>query len=565
MKKSTIFITVLLVFLLSLSTVSAQEPTAEPSVEPAAQPTEAVTAEPTEAPPTEAATAEPTAVPTQAAPAEPTKEPTEAATAAATAAAPAEPTKEPTEAATAETQEGVPTSEATAEPTVAPAIESAAAVEAAAIPSLTSGFQLQNLSTSATANVVINFYDQAGALTTQSDTIPASSSKTYFPLGAVSSGFNGSVVVQSDQSLAGIVNLLGAGTFQGGASYDSISSGATTVNLPLVLKALAGISSFVNVQNTTSTPANVTVSYGGTACLQTLLVPGNSSKTFDQAADACLPVGFLGSAQATSSAAIVASVVEYDSDSLLAYDGFTAAANSTNPVMPLIIGNLAKTDTGVQIQNAGGSSTDVTVTYTPAAGSVGLTCSETKTIGAGLSANFGVGNVFPGTGACLQGTGGSPNPAKGSFVGAGTVTTNSTSQPLVVIVNQATIGGANSSASSGFNPATATNKVSIPLIIKDLSLSGGGLLFTGYNLANVGGGTASVICSFSSSAVTESFSIPAGGVVNSVQFGASSALPTSYIGSASCVASGAGDKIVAVVNEVGGAGDSLLTYEGFNQ
>jgi hypothetical protein len=379
----------------------------------------------------------------------------------------------------------------------------------------------------------------------------------------VPSGFNGSVVVQSDQSLAGIVNLLGAGTLSGGASYDSLSTGATTVNIPLVLKAVAGINSFVNVQNTTGSTANVTVTYPGTACSQTLPGPGNSSQTFDQAADACLPVGFVGSAQATSSAAIVAAAVEYDSNSLLAYDGFTSGANSTNPVMPLLIGNFVNTDTGIQIQNVGGSATDVTVTYTPAAGNPGNTCTETQTINAGQSANFGVGNIFPNTSACLQGTGGSPNPAKGIFIGGGAVTTNSANQPLVVIVNQAVIGGAQSSASAGFNPGTATNKVSIPLIVKDLPVPGG-LLFTGYNLANVGGGAASVNCTFTGSAVTESFSIPVGGVVNSVQFGGGSALPSAYVGSATCTG-GASDKIVAVVNQVGGVGDSLLTYEGFSQ
>jgi hypothetical protein len=232
--------------------------------------------------------------------------------------------------------------------------------------------------------------------------------------------------------------------------------------------------------------------------------------------------------------------------------------------MPLVIGNFVNTDTGIQIQNVGGSSTSVTVTYSPAAGNPGNTCTETKTIPAGQSANFGVGNVFPATNACLQGTGGSPNPAKGRFVGGARVTSNSNSQSLVVIVNQAVIGGAQSSAYAGFNPGTATNKVSIPLIVKDLSLGGGNLLFTGFNLANVGSSTASVTCTFSNSAVANNFTIAPGAVVNAVQNGGSSALPGGYVGSATCTA-GASAKIVAVVNEVGGPGDSLLTYEGFSQ
>jgi len=544
----------LLVAPISSTNVNAQEgsedrPTAEPTDAPPDAPPAEPPAEPTDAPP---------AAPPDAPPAEPPDAPPAERTAEPTDAPPAEP--EPTTQPTREPSDTVsPTGEARVEPAI-----TTSDVAAAAIPSLTSGFQLQNLSTSATANVVINFYDQAGALTTASDTIAADSSKTYFPLAAVSSGFNGSVVIQSDQNLAGIVNLLGvggAGSLSGGASYNSISAPATTVNLPLVLKGVFGINSFVNVQNTTASAANVTVSYPGTACTQTQSVPANSSKTFDQGADACLVAPFVGSATASSAAAIVAAVVEYDTDSLLAYNGFTTSA--TDPVMPLIIGNFVNTDTGIQIQNAGGTSTDVTLTYTPSPGNPGNSCTETKTIPAGQSANFGVGNVFAGTtGACLSGTGGTPNPALGSFVGGAAVTTNSASQPLVVIVNQATIGGANSSAYSGFNPTAGTTKVNIPLVIKDLPLPGG-LLFTGFNLANTGG-THSVTCTFAGqpgASVTQNVGSAA---VNIVQSGGGSLLPAGYVGSATCTGA-AGSRLIAVVNEVGGAGDALLTYEGFNQ
>jgi len=535
MKKLSILITLLLVFLLSVSVASAQEPTAEPGEAPVV-----ATAEPESGEPVTEPAAEPTA--------EPTAEPVEA---------PVEAVEEPLVA---------PTAEPTEAPVVVEAEEVVAEeVSAAAIPALTSGFQLQNLG-AAQAAITISFYDQNGGLVASpADTIAAGGSNNYFPLDAVSSGFNGSVVVSSDQSLAGIVNLLGvggAGSLNGGASYDSISQGSTTVNLPLVLKELFGISSFVNVQNTSASAADVTVSYPGTSCSQTINVPANSSKTFDQSADTCLTSGFLGSAIATSSASIVAAVVEYDADSLLAYNGFTTSA--TNPVMPLVIGNFVNTDTGIQIQNAGTQATNVTVTYTPSPGNPGATCTETQNIAASQSANFGVGDVFASTSACLAGTGGTPNPAKGSFVGGASVTTNSADQPLVVIVNQATIGGANSSAYGGFDPTSGTNQVSIPLIVKDLPLAGGLNLFTGFNLVNVGSADANVTCTFANSAVTVNQVIAPGVAANIVQSGAGSALPAAYVGSAVCTG-GATDSIVAVVNQVGGQGDALLTYEGFNQ
>ncbi len=56
--------------------------------------------------------------------------------------------------------------------------------------SYSAGIQVQNLSSS-TANIVITFYDAAGATSgTTNDTIGGNSSKTYFPLNAVAAGFN---------------------------------------------------------------------------------------------------------------------------------------------------------------------------------------------------------------------------------------------------------------------------------------------------------------------------------------------------------------------------------------
>jgi len=100
----------------------------------------------------------------------------------------------------------------------------------------TAGFQLQNLDPG-TATISINYYDQAGgSVATVPDTVSGNGSKTYFPLSAVSSGFNGSVVISSDKPLAAIVNVLKS-DFNGGASYGGFSSGATSVNLPLIMKS----------------------------------------------------------------------------------------------------------------------------------------------------------------------------------------------------------------------------------------------------------------------------------------------------------------------------------------
>ena len=94
-----------------------KQPTAEPTKQPTAEPTKQPTAEPTEQPtaePTEQPTAEPTKQPT----AEPTKRPTAEPTKQPTAEPTKQPTAEPTKRPTAE-----PTKQPTAEPTKQPTVE----------------------------------------------------------------------------------------------------------------------------------------------------------------------------------------------------------------------------------------------------------------------------------------------------------------------------------------------------------------------------------------------------------------------------------------------------------
>ena len=87
--------------------------------------------------------------------------------------------------------------------------------------------------------------------------------------------------------------------------------------------------------------------------------------------------------------------------------------------MPLIIANFANLVTGLQIQNQGGTATDVTVTYTPSL--AGTACTETQTIAANSSATFTINAMSlaanPGpTTTCTMGA---------EFVGSAQVTTNS--------------------------------------------------------------------------------------------------------------------------------------------
>lgn len=421
----------------------------------------------------------------------------------------------------------------------------------------TSGFQLQNLAGS-TANISIVFYDQAGVVeATVPDTIPANGSKTYFPLSAVTSGFNGSVVVSSDQSVAAIANVLGDSGAMG-ASYGGSSAGATTLNLPLVMKDNYGINTWFNVQNAGGSSTTVNVTYAGSpaptgGCPDSAVVEPGAAATFDQSTDSCLSAGFVGAATVTSSEPIVATVMQVSAQSLLAYSGFTGA--STNPLMPLISSGYWNSGTGIQVQNTGGTSTDVTISYSPSTGFPGASCTETKSVAPGASTTFAF-PLMPGSCYTDGGSAGSS-----AFVGSGKVTGNTTSQPLVAIVNQITSTNANQAAYNAVDPSTATNTVSLPLIM-DRNYG----IFTGISVANVGSSATDILCTFTGTGYTASATgVAPGAALTDVQF---NQIADGYVGSATCTASGGDELIAAIVNELtSGAAptvDALLTYEGFN-
>lgn len=408
------------------------------------------------------------------------------------------------------------------------------------------GFQVANLSSS-DATVVITYVNQDGTTdATVNATIPANSSVTYFPIDA-SSGFNGSVVISSDQPVAAIANVLGDGSAFG-ASYESFSNGSTTVNLPLVMKNNFGFSTWFNVQNASSpggsaVTVDISFSGSGASCNQTgVSIPAGAAKTFDQATDSCLPDGYVGSATITATGGnIVATVMETGSATLFAYNGFTSG--STMPIMPLVQANNFGYSTGIQIQNIGGTSTDVTVSYT--AGSAGSNCTETQTIAANSSATFGLSSSCTGLGGS-------------TFVGGAAVTANSANQDLVVIVNQLNYDTNDKGAAyNGFNPADASSTVNFPLIMQD---NFG--YFTGFNVYNAGGSDANVTCTFSSGSnkpTDINTTVSAGTAYTAVQTGTGQ-----YVGSVTCTASGG--SLVGVANELGsGSGDNFFAYGGFNQ
>lgn len=423
----------------------------------------------------------------------------------------------------------------------------------AAPTSYDSGFQVQNLSSTSSANIIITFYLQTGAIETSiSDTVLPNDSNTYYPLPAgVGAAFDGSVVISSDQPVAAIANVLGDG-IDFGASYGGFDGGANSVSLPLIMKNNAGqYDTWFNVQNTGASATTVTVSYANTACTENRTIQPGAAQKFDQDINTCLPSPYVGAATVTAGAGgeIVATVMETGNETLFAYNGFTGGA--TDPVLPLVQFNNAGFHTGVQIQNTHASSaSNITVSYTPAAGQPGTACTETKTLNPGTSDTFGLfAFSLPGgtNSTCTFGQ---------QFVGSARVTTNSANVDLVAIVNQTNFANYGSSY-NGFDPSTATASVVMPLIMDRNSG-----FFTGFNLMNVGS-SASVTCDFSGTTYTVGpTTLGTGSTLNALQL---NQISTNYVGSATCNAPGGG--LIAVVNELGSStvSDLLFTYEAFSQ
>ena len=164
--------------------------------------------------------------------------------------------------------------------------------------------------TQSIAHITITFYDQTGAIVSSpSDTIPANGQKTYFPLSGLPTGFNGSSVISSDTRLGSIVNTF-TSDMKGQASYTAFSGGATTVNLPLIMKNAYNISTFVTVQNAGSGPAHITITYANVTTPETATIALGASKTFYQENNTNIPNGYVGAASIVSDQPIAAVVME---------------------------------------------------------------------------------------------------------------------------------------------------------------------------------------------------------------------------------------------------------------
>lgn len=247
-------------------------------------------------------------------------------------------------------------------------------------PRLSSGFQLQNRSTTSDANISITYYDAAGnPVETDPDTIPANASKSYYVpnvLGQPDGRY--SVVVSSDQELFALVNEV---TASGATPYVAAThSGLTAAEIgsplyfPWVVCGYYNYNSMVAVQNAGSAATNITVEFyqsGQSAPLKTYtfnnVLPGGAVFLDMTAAPYKTDLnGFYGSvvARSTGDATPLAGVVNDTNPTGSFLRSYNAVLQgSTKLYAPQVTANYYGFSSGITLQNPNATQVTATIKY----------------------------------------------------------------------------------------------------------------------------------------------------------------------------------------------------------
>ncbi len=313
-------------------------------------------------------------------------------------------------------------------------------------------------------NVTLTYYNNDGTTAgTNTESIAAYETKFYTTLPGLTGSFDGSMIISADVPIAANSVIIGKDSLDDPinyASYVGVSSGSPNLYLPLLMDENWGFSTYYSVQNTGTSPVDVTITYSdGTTSSISGLEPGaattinNKDETHSNA---------VLSAVLESTGSIAATVVEYGEDGtnapLYAYNGF--GSGSEDPFFGLVNENNYGYWTSVIIQNLGDVDSDVTLQYAPN-GVFGTPCTETRNIQAGKKRAFAT-YAFYSTDQttdnnCVMGE---------KFVGVATILNNTGNVPLVGIVNQLndTGGEIKGAALMSLNRSAATSTVLFPEI-----------------------------------------------------------------------------------------------------
>jgi len=284
---------------------------------------------------------------------------------------------------------------------------------------------VQNLAdTRETATV--SYYTPAGALLGQDSATLAPRAVAAVRLAEAASltdGFVGAAVI--DSAGGGALGAVAAQIGPNGTatSYVVPNEAAATIAAPLVFKRAGGWSTGIQVLNTGTAPAQVTVSYSRPAGVpapvqEVVAIPAHGSATLYQPANANLPDEYVGSATltATSGGPLVAVVNQARADSSLVMTYPAAPSGGTVVDVPLLAKDYGGWTAGLRVQNLAGDTADVSVIYYDQTGRPLYTAQNTLAPGDGTTYTPASIPALP-----------------WGFQGAATVTSNG--HPLAVVVN----------------------------------------------------------------------------------------------------------------------------------
>ncbi|MBI3969156.1 MAG: hypothetical protein HY329_26240 [Chloroflexi bacterium] len=406
----------------------------------------------------------------------------------------------------------------------------ASAAPLGALVSWSTGFQVQNLSNT-TANVRVLYYDEQGnQVGDQRQPISPLSSFTFFGATmAAPETFYGSIVIESDQDVAAISNeLTGNPTMLD--SFAANPTPARTSYLALVMRNNGGYSTELFIQNAgTADATDVKAEFyrrGETAPVDTIMVPAlkpGGSYRIDQVAQERLGGSFVGSVRLTASQPVAAVVNQSNGNVLLSYGGVDRG--SPRIFAPLVQAQNSGWETGLQVQNVGGTAQNVTLTVRDGSGRVVRT--EQATIGANSSQTWFP--IFIGA----------------RLIGSATIEGSPDAQ-LVGIVNQVNFGSGQGTTYTTF--ASGTPRAFAPLLMTNNSG-----FSTGLQAQNVGTAPTNVTITVKDLGGNvvgqETATVAAGSSKTWFPIPGTTIPGDRFVGSAT-IDGGAGSQIVAIVNTI---------------
>jgi hypothetical protein len=425
-----------------------------------------------------------------------------------------------------------------------------------------SGQQIQNASTTDTANVVLTAYNTSGtSFACDSQTLAPGASFTWLPANcSTPAGFIGSAVASADAPIVAVVNVNNRTVGPAAGQYTGTdgSDVSNSIAFPLVKHNHVGRTTTFYVQNASGSANNITATFRRAGDAQAYVatfnnVPANAMVVVNPAdATPAFPSGTgtgVGSLVVTGTGPLAGTSLEHQHTAAIA-ENMQASRRNFGPL---------NTTTGIQAQNVSGTDgLQISVTYNVIAPAPRTVGPIVKTADNGASANF------------LQSD--DLNPGE---LASATVTASGN---LAVIVNDRADAPSPQrfTTYACFAADNTTSTISLPLVKEDFFNN-----TTGVQVQNVGNAPATFTLTYQTHTnqtvvVTHTdavapgasktfFRLAAGGTQNiSVVSGNLSSLNSTVNG----VVVTANQPIVAIANESNytGAGvQDTKNYEGFNQ